>query len=146
MTEIAFHFGVPDKVAYACRLLRKALTRDAWVTVACETSTQPFLSAALWSIAPSDFVVHCGQTDDTAMQMLSPLLLTTDLDVKPGKRRVLVNLRDTVVTGYTQFERLIEVVSTDAIDRENARRRWKHYTQLGYAIVRHDVNVKGSQT
>ena len=24
MTEIAFHFNAPDKLAYACRLLRKA--------------------------------------------------------------------------------------------------------------------------
>ena len=29
MTEIAFHFNVPDKLAYSCRLLRKAYLSGA---------------------------------------------------------------------------------------------------------------------
>ena len=33
MTEIAFHFNAPDKVAYACRLLRKAVAVNAKVVV-----------------------------------------------------------------------------------------------------------------
>ena len=31
MTEIAFHFNAPDKLAYACRLLRKAVASGARV-------------------------------------------------------------------------------------------------------------------
>ena len=36
MTEVAFHFNAPDKVAYACRLLRKAVGSGARVVVTAE--------------------------------------------------------------------------------------------------------------
>jgi DNA polymerase-3 subunit chi len=56
---------------------------------------------------------------------------------------VLVNLGEHVPAGFDRFERLIEVVTLDDADRQQARGRWKHYTDLGYAIVRHDLNLKG---
>ena len=42
-----------------------------------------------------------------------------------------------------KFERLIEIVSLDASDRNDARQRWRYYGQLGYQIIRHDVQVTG---
>ena len=36
MTEVAFHFNAPDKWAYACRLLRKAVAAGAKVVVLAE--------------------------------------------------------------------------------------------------------------
>ena len=33
MTEVAFHFNAPDPVAYACRLLRKAVSNGARMVV-----------------------------------------------------------------------------------------------------------------
>ena len=55
---------------------------------------------------------------------------------------MLVNLTDTVPVGFERFERLIEVVSTDPADRDLARQRWRQYTELGYSIARHDLNLK----
>jgi DNA polymerase-3 subunit chi len=55
---------------------------------------------------------------------------------------VLVNLGADVPQGFEKFDRLIEVVSTDAADREQARNRWRLYTGQGYAIIRHDLNLK----
>ena len=34
MTEVAFHFNVPDKLVYTCRLLRKACRARARTTPA----------------------------------------------------------------------------------------------------------------
>jgi len=47
--------------------------------------------------------------------------------------------------GFEQFERLIEVVTSDAQDRFQARQRWKHYADRGYAITRHDLAQPGAQ-
>ena len=52
---------------------------------------------------------------------------------------ILVNLADDVPEGFDQFQRVIEVVSTDEQDRNLARLRWKHYTERGYTITRHDL-------
>ena len=83
MTELAFHFGAPDKLAYACRLLRKAVRGGARVAVVAEATALAQLDVDLWGVSP-----------------------------------------------------------TDAADREQARNRWRLYTGQGYAIIRHDLNLK----
>ena len=60
---------------------------------------------------------------------------------RPGRaphQQVLVNLGRSVPDGFERFERLIEVVTVDEGDRLQARQRWKHYAERGYAITRHD--------
>ena len=54
---------------------------------------------------------------------------------------VLLYLGDTVPVGFERFERLIELVGTDEVDRTQARQRWRHYADRGYAIQRHDVKA-----
>jgi len=57
-------------------------------------------------------------------------------------QQVLLNLGAQVPDGFERFERLIEVVSLDEADRQTARSRWKHYADHGFAITRHDLNLK----
>ncbi len=142
MTELAFHFGAPDKLAYTCRLLRKAASSGAKVVVVADADSIAKLDADLWAVSPTDFVAHCTNEATTAMRNRSPVLLASHTDQASAPFGVLVNLGDTVPQGFEKFERLIEVVSTDATDRERARGRWRTYTQQGYAITRHDLNLK----
>ena len=51
---------------------------------------------------------------------------------------MLVNLGAGIPEGFEGFERLIEVVTVEEDDRQQARQRWKHYADRGYAITRHD--------
>jgi len=44
-----------------------------------------------------------------------------------------------VPEGFERFERLIELVAQEDGDRQQARARWKHYADRGYAIQRHDL-------
>jgi DNA polymerase-3 subunit chi len=57
---------------------------------------------------------------------------------------VLVNLGDAVPAGFDAFQRVIEIVSMDDEDRQQARARWKHYTALGFDIERYDLKLKGA--
>lgn len=143
MTKVAFHFGAPDKVGYACRLLRKAVNAGATVEVVSDAPTMDLLSSQLWALSATDFVPHCTALDEGALRELSPVLLTLSPHSDPATRQVLVNLGSVVPAGYERFERLIEVVGTDDADRALARERWKHYTHAGYTIVRHDLALKG---
>jgi DNA polymerase III subunit chi len=52
---------------------------------------------------------------------------------------VLVNLGVTPVRELDRFDRLVEIVSTDANDREAARLRWRHYAGLGLPIQKFEV-------
>jgi DNA polymerase III subunit chi len=139
MTEIAFHFNAPDKIGYACRLLRKAHGRGAQVVVTGDPALLRELDASLWTFGALEFVPHCyGTAQGQRVQARTPIVLADSTRGVPHQQ-VLVNLGPAVPEGFERFERLIEVVGGDDTDRQSGRRRWKHYADRGYAIQRHDV-------
>lgn len=141
MTEVAFHFNAPDPVAYACRLLRKAVSSGAKLVVTGSPATLGQLDVALWTFSPVDFVPHCDLDSDARVLAASPVILASSAETVPH-RQVLLNLGHRVPAGFERFERLIEVVGLDDEGRQLARGRWKHYAEQGHAITRHDLSVK----
>lgn len=144
MTDIAFHFGAPNKLEYVGRLLRKAVARGARLTVLAPPAQIQYLDASLWATAPTDFLVHVVD-DGTSPSLRCPVVLTSRVHSGLGSHAVLVNLTSAVPEDFMRFERVIEVVSVDDDDRALARNRWKHYVQQGYAIQRHDLKLKGTE-
>ncbi len=140
MTEIAFHFNAPARVGYAQRLLRKAYGTAAQVVVTGDEAVLAQLDQLLWTYAPLEFLPHASAQQSALVVQQSPIVLTTHLNDVPH-RQVLVNLGAQVPVGFEQFERVIEVVSTNDSDRKAARARWHHYAQRGYAITRHDLGA-----
>lgn len=142
MTEVAFHFNAPDKLAYACRFARKMVRSEKRLVI---TAAQPVLDALdvlLWNMAAPDFVAHCSAESAPELLEVSPVVLMRDPSQAPH-HEVLLNLGAAVPQGFSAFDRLIEVVSaSDELDRQEARVRWRHYAQRGYAIVRHDLVLK----
>ena len=142
MTEVTFHFNAPDKTAYACRLLRKAFGTGAKVVVTGDPGLLRELDTALWTFSPLEFVPHClGAGSTPAVLAASPVVLSESPRSAPHQQ-VLVNLGSAVPEGFERFERLIEVVTVDEQERQHARRRWKHYADRGYAIMRHDLAAR----
>jgi DNA polymerase-3 subunit chi len=138
MTGVEFHFNAPDKVGYACRLLRKAVAKGARLVVTGEPALLRELDTALWTFAPLEFVPHCyGSAAGPAVLAASPVVLSDAAHAAPHQE-VLVNLGPGVPEGFERFERLIEVVTANEDDRVQGRRRWKHYADRGYAIQKHD--------
>ena len=142
MTEVAFHFGAPDRLAYTCRLLRKATATGARLLVRSTPQMAAALDAALWNLSPVDFISHCDAAAPEAVRQRSSVLLQDTTAPLQAQWPILINLADDVPEGFEQFQRVIEVVSTDEGDRNLARKRWKHYTERGYAITRHDLTIK----
>jgi DNA polymerase-3 subunit chi len=144
MTEIAFHFNAPDKLAYACRLLRKAVSSGARVVVTGDAASLQALDTLLWTFSPLEFLAHCRAGSPAEQLMASPVVLAAHIEGGPElpHHQVLLNLGHEVAAGYERFERAIEVVTLDEQDRQQARHRWKHYADRGYAITRHDLKLK----
>jgi DNA polymerase-3 subunit chi len=139
MTEIAFHFNVPDKLAYSCRLLRKAYLSGARVVVTAEPAVLTELDQLMWSFSPAEFVPHCRADASASTVAATPVLLAESLDASSLHHGVLVNLGQGIPAEFGRFERFIEVVSRTDDDRLAARSRWKHYTDRGYSMKRHDL-------
>lgn len=138
MTGVEFHFNAPDKLGYACRLLRKAALKGARVAVTGEPPLLRELDAVLWTFDPVEFVPHCMANAPAGVLAATPIVLCDSVASSPH-RDVLVNLGGRIPEGFEPFERLIEVVTVSEDDRASARARWLHYKARGYELKRVDL-------
>ena len=143
MTEIRFHFNVPSRNDYACRLLRKASRQAAPVAVTGPEGRLADLDRALWAFGPTEFVAHAWTRDAAAVpeRLRAGVVWLAPDPLAAPVHATLLNLGDIVPRGFETFERLIELVSTEEGDRAAARERWKGYAGRGYAIARHEVTA-----
>jgi DNA polymerase-3 subunit chi len=144
MTEVQFHFNVPDRLLYACRLLRKALRSGArGVAVTAPAATLGALDRTLWAFDPQEFIPHLllRQGEAPAPRLARTPIWLVERAEQGMQHPVLVHLGEEPAVGFESFQRLIEIVSNDLDERETARRRWKHYAGRGYELQRFDVGA-----
>ena len=134
MTRVDFHSKVPDKLLYACRLIRKARTADMKVVVYLQDSQQlSDFDQALWTFSEHDFIPHVAASDVLAEQ--TPVILSCDANENLPHHQVLINLSTQTPDHFARFERMFEIVSTDEQDLTAGRGRYKHYQTRGYALT-----------
>jgi DNA polymerase-3 subunit chi len=140
LPDVAFHFNAPDRVGYACRLLRKAYQRKAHVFVWVTPEDLARLDVALWIMSAGEFVPHCLSDDADLVWVRSPIEIGVQLPALRG-HVILVNLRHDMPDEPAAFQRVIEVVTLDEADRGPARARWRQYKALGMEPQRHDLQL-----
>jgi DNA polymerase-3 subunit chi len=139
VTEVEFHTGVPDKLAFACRLLRKAYRKGARVAVAGAPGLLTELDRALWTFDERDFVPHLRASASAAapVRVRTPLWLLDAPLAAAEMPPVLVHLGGAELPAADQFSRVIEVVGTAPGDEAAGRERWRQYRQQGLQVVHH---------
>ena len=143
MTRIEFRTNIADKISYTCRWVRKALAQgpDISIVILAEDSRQlTALDQALWTFSDIDFLPHAVLGAPLASR--SRVVLTDDGEADLPESQILVNLSRTVPASYARFDRLLELVSTDAVDVDAGRKRYVHYRDRGYALHHENVNQK----
>ncbi len=141
MAEVAFHFNVPERTAYTCRLLRKVWRSGQRAHVAVDAAELHALDMALWTFAADEFLPHATQHAPAHVLSRSPVVLA-DADVVAPAGAIWVNLLPHVPAAWLAAppgQRIIEVVTQDEADRRGARQRWREYTAQGHQLVRHDL-------
>ncbi|MET0267105.1 MAG: DNA polymerase III subunit chi [Duganella sp.] len=134
MTRIDFHTNVPDKIAYACRLARKAFSANHRIVMLTEDGQQlEQLNAAMWEFSATDFLPHVLAGD--ALAPHTPIILTDNDDVDLPHTELLVNLSRRAPLHVDRFERMIEVVSSDEDDAAAGRQRYVAYKQQAYPLT-----------
>jgi DNA polymerase-3 subunit chi len=149
VTDIAFHFNLSDKLAYACRLLRKAIRSGVRVAVAGREAEVAELDRALWVFDSVEFLPHVRWPLPEGpvgrrLAAHTPVWLAPNPSDVPH-REVLVNLGGGVPAAYDTFARLIELVGLEEEDRRDARRRWMHYRSCGHAVESIDAGQRAKQ-
>lgn len=134
MTRIDFHTNVPDKIAYACRLVRKASAANTRVVLMADDEAQlAELNTAMWTFSPVDFLPHVLAGD--ALAAHTPIILTDNDEAELPHKELLINLSRRAPSGGAQFERMIEVISSDEDDAAAGRKRYVAYKQQDYPLT-----------
>jgi DNA polymerase-3 subunit chi len=134
VTRIDFHFNVDHRVHYACRVTRKARAAGRRVVVYARSAERlAQFDSTLWSFSALDFLPHVYVSSPLAAA--TPILLAPDHASAPASD-VLLTLDDEAPPDFTslfgRYERVIEVVSRDEVDRTRARSRFKAYKEHGF--------------
>ncbi|MBC7454265.1 MAG: DNA polymerase III subunit chi [Massilia sp.] len=134
MTRIDFHTNIPDKLAYACRLARKAYAAGAQLVLLTEDATEAArLSEALWSVSETDFLPHVLAGDPLAAQ--TPIIVTDSDTVELPHGDMLINLTRHAPANVDHFKRVFEIISTDPDDAAAGRKRYASYRQQSYPLT-----------
>jgi DNA polymerase-3 subunit chi len=134
MTRIDFHTNIPDKLAYACRLARKAYASQGKVVLLAEDAGQAAqLNEALWTIGDTDFIPHVMAGDPLAAE--TPVIVADSDDVELPHHDMLVNLTRRTPANVARFARVFEIISTDEQDAAEGRKRYVAYKQQAYPLT-----------
>ncbi|MEW7848916.1 DNA polymerase III subunit chi [Massilia aurea] len=134
MTRIDFHTNIPDKLAYACRLARKAYGARAKIVVLADSPEQAdALNAAMWTVSDTDFIPHVLAGDPLAPQ--TPIVITDNEDSELPHHDMLVNLTRRRPRNFTQFARVFEIISINEEDAAEGRKRYIAYKKESYSLT-----------
>lgn len=150
MTEIAFHFNIPQRSRYLCQLLRKATGRGHSAVVLAPQMQHSTLLEALHTLDSEAFIPACAAGAPPAVLQRSRVVFAEAAVLPEAAEQmshydILVNLLDSVSQGFERYARVIELVEERADDssREAARTRWRYYSDRGYRIERFDLRRTG---
>jgi len=140
MTTIDFYTHVPDRLEVAARIIAKAHAAHGSVRVLTpDAAMTDALDRRLWLVPPTGFLPHCRTDSPLAAQ--TPIWIGHSLE-HDGAAAVLVNLHASPPPFFSRFERLAEIVGTDAADVAAGRERWKFYKERGYELRPHNLSGK----
>ncbi len=137
MTKIDFYSGAPDKQHSACELCQKAVDKGARVLIfTTDEAATDVMDKLLWEHPATAFTPHCRGKDPAAYEM--PVVVGHQTVDFPHYE-VVINLQTACLPFFSRFERVIEVVSTDAGDVAAGRERFSFYRDRGYEINHQDL-------
>ena len=131
--SVMFHVNVPDTLAYAVRLLRKAHQSGFRVHVLCGEQEVSRLSGMLWSLPGEAFLPHSAFHPDRFSSQRERVPIWLDGSVSPlALCPVVLNLGLAEVRVAHTLNKLIEVVGTSDYEMSAARARWRSYLSRGW--------------
>lgn len=142
MTTVDFHAGLGDKLAYACRLVRKAWRSGHRVVVTGESADLARLDQLLWTFEPGEFIPHLRLRPGSALavRMARTPVWLADRPADAPPREVLVNLGPAMVSESPAFARVFELVGRDEDDAAAGRQRWRQHRAAGLEPRLHSVD------
>jgi DNA polymerase-3 subunit chi len=127
------------RLRLACRLIEKAYKNRHRIYVHADNKTQAHqLDELLWTYREDSFLPHNLYGDGP--EPAPPIQI--GFDATPDKHRdILINLSKTIPEFYTQFARLLEIITTEPEIQSCGREHYRHYRSQGNEINTHKLQI-----
>ena len=143
MTNTVFYIleesSIMQRLRLACRLLEKAYKNRHRIYVnAVDEKQAHLLDEMLWTYKDDTFLPHNLYGDGP--EPAPPIQI--GFGITPDKQRdILLNLSPDVPDYFSQFARLLEIVSSDSVIQAAGREHYRHYRAAGYEITTHKLST-----
>ena len=139
MQKIDFHYNVPNRLRYACLVARTVYRRGLRLAIwSADERRLRELNSLLWRFDDLAFLPHVHADNPLAKE--TPILLSTRLESLDGDVLLLLddNLPPEWEQRFDRFSRIIDVVSTDPIELQASRNRFRAYRAAGVELAAYD--------
>jgi DNA polymerase-3 subunit chi len=138
MTKVDFYTGSQDKLRTACQLSHKAMQGGVRAVISTpDAATADALDKLLWHYPATAFIPHSRGDAGASEQM--PVVLSHGGDKFPH-HELLISLHGECMPFFSRFERVIEIIGSDAEDSRMGRERFKFYRDRGYELRHIDLS------
>lgn len=144
MTRVDFAFGAHDRLVQAAQTTVRQVSKGARVFVyASDAARLKAYGQLLWTHEDTSFVPH--ETLGPSLDDQVPVYLVSQATWPLLHRAIrdtdwLINLNDDCPPDLQSLTRVLEIVSQDTVDIEQARARWRHYQTLGAQLQAHKLS------
>lgn len=143
MPKIDFYLmiesGLTSRLQLACRLIEKAFKQQHRIYLHMMSQRDAHtLDELLWTYREDSFLPHnlYGEGPEPA----PPIQI--GYNATPEKHRdILINLADSVPSFYQQFQRVLEIVSSDTETQDITREHYRFYRAQGCKISTHKLET-----
>lgn len=139
MQKIDFHYNVPNRLRYACLVARTVYRRGLKLAIwSADERRLRELNSLLWRFDDLAFLPHVHA--DSPLAKETPILLSPRLESLDGDVLLLLddNLPPEWEQRFDRFSRIIDVVSTDPIELQASRNRFRAYRAAGVELAAYD--------
>ncbi len=123
---------------YVCRLTEKAWKNGHRVFIRVPDATvAALLDDLLWTFRQGSFIPHALDSNHADVQ-LTPILIGMN-SAPEGFHDFLINLSNDIPEDWLRFQRIVEIVDTDANIRQTGREKYRAYQKQGIKPVVHRI-------
>lgn len=128
--------GVQARLLFACRLLEKAYQKQhqIFVYVGSQEKAQ-MLNSLLWTFRDDSFVPHMLQQE--GLENIAPIQISHILH--SSHQDILLNLHSEIPACHHQFNRILEIFTSEPSIQEIAQKHRVFYEEKGYKINIHNL-------